>query len=267
MPEFNINPNSCRSCGTCVSSCPLGHLEMDTNPEVIEDTMCTTCGHCEASCPEGAIEVSDPELEPPMVDITSKISSEDLGNYMRNRRSIRNYQKRTIPRETIEEIMDIVRFAPSGVNQQPIEWIIIEEPSKVKELAGLVIDWMKKLVEDNSPLAQALPIESLIKVWKIGMDPILRGAPYVFIATAKADNPGAQIDGTIALSHLDLVLPSFGLGSCWAGFLKMASDYEPIRTFLELKEDYTFIGALMVGYPECKFYRIPKRKKLALKYI
>jgi len=267
MPEFNVNPNLCHSCGTCVSTFPLGHLEMNTHPEVISDTMCTTCGHCEASCPEGAIDISGPELEPPMVDISSKISSEEMGSYMRNRRSIRNYKNKTIPRETIEEVMDIVRFAPSGVNQQPIEWIIIEDPQKVKELSGLVIKWMEKLVEDDSPLAQMLPIESLIKVWKTGLDPILRGAPHVFIATAKNDNGSAATDGIIALSHLDLVLPSFGLGSCWAGFLKMASDFEPIKEFLGLKENYAFIGALMVGYPECKFYRVPKRKKLSVKYI
>ena len=267
MPEFNLNQNSCHSCGTCVSSCSLGHLEMNTNPQVIADTTCISCGHCEASCPEGAIDISGHELEPPLVDISSKISSEDMGSYMRNRRSIRNYKNRIIPRETIEEVMDIVRFAPSGVNQQPIEWIIIEDSQKVKELAGLCINWMEKLVEDNSPLTQVLPIESLIKVWKTGLDPILRGAPHVFIATAKAQEGSAPTDGVIALSHLELALPSFSLGSCWAGFLKMASDFEPIKEFLGLKEDELFIGALMVGYPECKFFRVPKRKKLSVKYI
>ena len=220
MPEFNLNRSACHSCGTCVSTCALGHLEMDTNPQIIEETMCTACGHCEASCPEGAINISGPELEPPMVDISSKISSEDMGSYMRNRRSIRNYKKKTIPHEIIEQIMDIVRFAPSGVNQQPIEWIIIEDPAKVKEMAGLVINWMEKLVEDNSPLTKVLPVESLIKVWKTGLDPILRGAPHLFIATAKADNRGAETDGTIALSHLDLVLPSFGLVPVGQVFLK-----------------------------------------------
>jgi len=267
MPEFNLNPSSCHSCETCISTCPLGHLEMNTHPQVIEDTMCTACGHCEASCPEGAINISGSELESPMVDISSKISSEDMGSYMRNRRSIRNYKNRTIPRETIEEIMDIVRFAPSGVNRQPIKWIIIEDPQKVKELAGLCINWMEKLIEDNSPLAQMFPFESLISVWKKGMDPILRGAPHVFVATAKADEGSAVTDGIIALSHLELALPSFDLGSCWAGFLKMASDFEPLKEFLGLKEDELFIGALMAGYPECKFYRVPKRKKLSVKYI
>jgi nitroreductase len=240
---------------------------MNTNPEVVADTMCIECGHCEAMCPEGAINISGPELEAPMEDISSKISPEDMGNYMRNRRSIRNYKKRAIPHGTIEEIMDVVRFAPSGGNQQPVEWIIIEDPQKVKELAGLVINWMEKLVEDNSPFAQILPVESLISVWKSGLDPILRGAPNLFIATAKSNEGSTPMDGTIALSYLDLLLPSFGLGSCWAGFLQMASDFKPIREFLGLKEGEVFLGALMAGYPECKFYRVPKRKKLSVKYI
>lgn len=267
MSEFNLNRSACSSCGTCVSACTSGRLKMNTNPEVIADMRCIECGHCEAMCPEGAINISGPELEAPMVDISSKISPEDMGNYMRNRRSIRNYKKRPIPRETIEEIMDVVRFAPSGGNQQPVEWIIIEDPQKTRELAGLVVKWMEKLVEENSPFAQVLPVESLISVWKSGLDPILRGAPNLFIATAKSNEGSTPMDGTIALSYLDLLLPSFGLGSCWAGFLQMAADFEPIREFLGLKDGEVFLGALMAGYPECKFFRVPKRKKLSVKYI
>ncbi|MDP3034548.1 MAG: hypothetical protein Q8M97_05470 [Methanobacteriaceae archaeon] len=40
----------------------------------------------------------------------------------------------------------------------------------------------------------------------------------------------------MTIIHLELALPSFDLGSFWAGFLKMASDFEPIREFLELKK-------------------------------
>ncbi len=47
----------------------------------------------------------------------------------------------------------------------------------------------------------------------------------------------------------------------------MASSFEPIREFLGLTKDYAFIGALMVGYPEGTFFRVPKRKKLSVKYI
>ena len=267
MSQLNLDQSKCNSCGSCVSNCPLGHVEMNNYPQTIPETSCSSCGHCEAGCSEGAINISGPNLEPPLVNISSKISPEDMGNYMRNRRSIRNYKKNTIPRKTIEEVMDIVRFAPSGVNQQPINWIIIEDPEKVKVLAGLCIQWMEKLVESNSPLAQLLPMKSLIKVSKTGSDPILRGAPHVFIANAQDSQGSAVTDGVIALSHLELALPSFDLGSCWAGFLKMASDYKPIREFLGLKENELFIGALMVGYPDCTFYRVPKREKLSVKYI
>jgi len=47
----------------------------------------------------------------------------------------------------------------------------------------------------------------------------------------------------------------------------MASDFEPIRELLGLKENEIFIGALMVGYPEIKFYRVPKRNKININYI
>ncbi len=265
MPEFNLNESKCNSCGTCSSLCPTGSIQMNQYPHQSPDSSCISCGHCEAGCEGGALQINNPNLEPPLTNISSKISPEELGAYMRNRRSIRNYKNKLVSPDTIKEVMDIVRYAPTGMNSQPVKWVILENPSKVKELSSICIDWMKKEVENDSPLSQYVPMESLITVWNTGIDPILRGAPHVFIATAS--DSSATVDGIIALSHLELALPAFGLGACWAGYLKMAATgYEKVNKFLNLKDD-SFIGALMVGYPESKYFRIPKRNKVDIRFL
>jgi nitroreductase len=34
-------------------------------------------------------------------------------------------------------------------------------------------------------------------------------------------NPAASTDAIIALTHVDVAAPSFGIGTCWAGFVAM----------------------------------------------
>lgn len=108
------------------------------------------CGQCEAVCPQGAFEVIDPDLKGAFNNkIEFNSSYEQIGNYMRGRRSTRRYKTETVDRKILEEVMDIVRYAPSAGNGQPVQWMIVHNPVKVKKLAGLAIDWMKKLVSED----------------------------------------------------------------------------------------------------------------------
>ncbi|MBU4534303.1 MAG: nitroreductase family protein [Euryarchaeota archaeon] len=76
---------------------------------------------------------------------------------MRNHRSIRNYKNKLVSPDIIEEVVDIVRYAPTGMNTQPVKWVILESPEKVKELSRICIDWMKKEVESDSPYPNIYP--------------------------------------------------------------------------------------------------------------
>lgn len=47
-----------------------------------------------------------------------------------NRRSIRKYKEKEVPREVIAKILEAARLAPSGTNKQPWQFIVYSGPAK-----------------------------------------------------------------------------------------------------------------------------------------
>lgn len=265
--KLKLDEKQCTKCGTCLAICPMAALEFKGNgfPGLKEDGVCLLCGHCEAVCPKGAAAVEAEGLTPPLgAPEPVTLTPEQAGGHFRLRRSVRHYQDKAAPQETLEQVLDIARFAPSACNTQPVKWLVIKEREEVKKLAGLVIDWMRDLRDNpQSNYKMEIPVESLIEAWEKGYDVISRGAPHLILAYAEKANRFAAVDAPIALTYLELALPAFGLGACWGGFFDIAlAHWPPLREALQLPEGFKSFGTLMVGYPKYKYQRIPKRNKL-----
>ena len=224
--------------------------------------MCIRCGHCEVSCPSQALLLNDrPDEKVPLSAGAGTISSGDMAFYLRKRRSVRHFTSDPVPKETILEILDIARYAASGGNGQPVQWIVVHDPEKVKKIAGLTIGWMKSLQNTDHPMSGYIP--TLIRAWESGCDVICRGAPHLLFAHIPEGNPVASVDAIIALTHVDLAAPAFGIGTCWAGFLAMAAaSYESLQKEIGIPAGRKCAYAMMFGHPQYKIYGIPRRKPL-----
>lgn len=69
----------------------------------------------------------------------------------------------------------------------------------------------------------------------------------------------AVADGAIALTFAELAAVSYGLGTCWAGFVMMAARSEAAAAALRLPAGHKLLGAMMIGYPKVNYHRIPLR--------
>ena len=257
-----LNKEICIKCGACAVNCPMGLIQITEFPEVSLESqfLCNQCGHCEAICPEGAIG----HLNSKKSDYTSMatITPQDMGLYMKFRRSIRQYEDKPVEKEILEEIFDIVRYAPSAGNGQPVQWIVFNDPDKVSKIAEASMEWMRDISKTDSPLNDMIPLASFVEAWENGMGTILRDAPCLVVAHAPEDNMMAVGDGMIALTHLDLALPSFGLGGCWAGLFNIVcNQHPPFKDMLGIPKGNNIIYPFMLGYPEYNYHRIPERNK------
>ena len=255
--------NKCAQCLTCVTDCGLGLLTVNAAgfPELApeREAACIRCGHCEAACPQAAAEHQArlPEITPEM-----------LGTYLKMRRSIRSYKDQPVDRTILNQIMDIVRYAPNGLNAQPLHWLIIYDAREVGRFSDLVIEWMRRITQINHPLAAALHCSDLIRAYEAGQDVICRRAPHMVVAYGPTENSSAPTDATIALAHLELAAPAFGLGACWAGFFQIAATVDPgFKQALGIPAPYGALGSMMIGIPKYKHYQIPARNEAKIVWM
>ncbi len=98
--------------------------------------------------------------------------------------------------------------------------------------------------------------------WNAGEERICRGAPHIIICHGDKDyNMGAE-DGALALGYLELYAPILDLGACWGGYFYSAVNRHPaLFNALGLPQGHRAYGAVMVGYPQLKYQRLPIRKK------
>ena len=100
----------------------------------------------------------------------SKMDYDSLLELVKNRRSIRKFKTDPVSDEHIDKILEVARQAPSGLNSQPWEFIVITDPAMLDTLGWVYFrmgEYQKALV----PLEQALDLapEADIILYHMGM--------------------------------------------------------------------------------------------------
>ena len=266
MSLFMIDKEKCKGDGICAMECPLGIITMDVHAHVPvpcegAESACINCGHCVAVCPHGAFSLNTMPAEECCPQSAGwNLSAQTIEPFFKGRRSVRIYKKDIVSRDIFEKIIDITRYAPSGINRQPVRWIVIYDSAKVYKIAQETINWMRTLVDAQSAMAQSLHMYSLIGAWDKGKDLICRGAPHLVLTYALKDDMTAPQACTIATTYLELAALPFGLGTCWAGYVNMALNFWPqAQKLAGIPAKASCFSAMMVGYPKLPYYRVPLR--------
>ncbi|MCD6519318.1 MAG: nitroreductase family protein [Anaerolineae bacterium] len=148
----------------------------------------------------------------------------DFAELVRKRYSVRAYQSRDIPKESLRRILEAFILAPTAANRQALGVIVIHTKGKEKELERIYhADWFAK----QPPLVLcvcAIPEQCWSR---------RDGKNY------------ADVDAAIAMDHLILAATEEGLGTCWIG----AFDPGAAREVLSLPANVEPIAFTPLGYP------------------
>ena len=132
MGLLTIDEGLCKKDELCVADCPTAILRIDEGmgiPQMVPggEAMCLRCGHCVAVCPHGALDHAEVPLagcDPVRKELT--IGFEQAAQFLRSRRSVRRFKDQPVERETLGQLIDVARCAPTASNLQLLEWISLE---------------------------------------------------------------------------------------------------------------------------------------------
>ena len=271
--RFYVDPEKCNRDRICVEACGRRLIEMreaDSVPTLIADVeeLCINCGHCVAVCPSGALALDTMRPEDcPQIRSELLIDLDEAEQFLRSRRSIRNYNDKPIERDKLNKLIQVSGYAPSAHNARPVHFLVIEDKAEVRRLSGLVVDWMRVTIKEDPVLAKRFRYDRVVAFWDMGKDPICRNASHLIIAHATENSRLAQVDCILALAYAELIALPLGLGATWAGYMMAATiSYPPLVEALNLPEGHKCFGVLMVGYPKLKYVRMPLRNPPAVEW-
>ena len=274
MSFFIVDAQKCRRCGVCVAECPNRLILQDGETGLPKlryrgEQDCILCGHCVAACPFYALNLEPlPAAGFVPLDKELKINFEQGEQFLKSRRSIRAYKDKPVPREVLDQIMDVARFAPTASHRQEVRWLLVEDPATTHRIAELVIESMTAVRRAEPERAKQYRMAGLIAGWIKGRDLILRGAPHLAVAWTEQPGRWAAVDCAIALTYVELAAHAAGVAACWAGFFTHAVEhYPPLKELLGLPPQAQVHGGQMLGYARYPYPRLPWRKPLELRRI
>ena len=154
---------------------------------------------------------------------------------IKERGSIRKYKDEPIAKNKLMEVLEAARFAQSAANRQPLEFIVVTDPT-IK----------KKLVE--AARGQSFVGESAAVI-------VCLADPNRSAKVGPFD--GFLIDSAIAVENMVLTAWDIGLGSCWIG----AFNEERVKELLGIPMQLRVVSLLTLGYPDER-PRAKNRKEL-----
>lgn len=145
-----------------------------------------------------------------------------------NRRSIRKFKQQPVPKETLKRSVDAARLSPSGMNYQPLKYIVVDDANLLPEVFS-TLTWAR-----NIPGYKHTPNEVPAAYIVILSDIMISG------------QPGNDVG--IAAMSISMVAYEEGVASCMLGSV----DREKLRKILKVPEHIQIPLVVALGYPQEK---------------
>jgi nitroreductase len=101
---------------------------------------------------------------------------------MAQRRSVREFSDRPVPRELIEDAIRTAGTAPSGANMQPWQFVAVDDPALKQEIREAVEEEEKTTYEERMPDEWREALAPLGTDWQ---KPYLTTAPWIVVCFAE----------------------------------------------------------------------------------
>jgi nitroreductase len=247
-------------------------------PVSIDYEKCTDCSLCVQTSPRCFSKDGD--------KVTPLVDTADFIQLIRERRSHRAFLDKKIPKEHLRKLIDTVRYAPTGHNDQTVEIILVENPGRRKKLSNLAVDFEAAGLKENEQKlnemkssgrgtpAQMAELEGwvgflrmLVQMRDASLDPIFYEAPAVAIFHSPMTSVTPKDNCVIASTTMGLLARTFGLETTYIALFEAAvKGYKPLRDELGLPEGHEVLSVIILGYPRVPYLRTVDGKPIKTRW-
>lgn len=142
----------------------------------------------------------------------------DAIEVLKSRRSIRTYTQQAVPQDIIEEIIDCARLAPTAMNDQPWDFIVVTR---------------------HELLAQIPPM--------LGHAKFIADAALAVLVLAREASYAVE-DCCAATENLLIAAAAHGLGACWVAGTRQEYGPAVVKAF-GAPADRQLVAIVSFGYP------------------
>lgn len=143
-----------------------------------------------------------------------------------SRRSVRRYEQKSIPDEMLRQVLRAGMYAPSAMNSQPWEFIVVRAPSVLLSLSKLAPYW--------GMLPQA-------------------GAAIVVVANLANYRSSHQDffiqDCSACTENMLIAAHGLGLGGVWLGLHPKTNLQEQVASLLDIPKAIVPFSVVSLGFP------------------
>ncbi len=193
----------------------------------------------------------------------------DLLSAIKERKSLRAFKPDPIPKERIEEILKLTIHAPSAINLQPWEFVVVTGEEKERLGRRLVKVYKEKQIACSPGNVKPLPktyakrgaktlelMKPFFEEMRVDINQYVNegscdfyGAPVAILLCLDDSFPAARmVDIGIALGYLVLAAHEFGLATCPIGLITAYED--EIKDLLNIPENKNVVIGVALGYPD-----------------
>jgi len=160
---------------------------------------------------------------------TADVSIDDFLSLCRQRRSVRWFEQKPVPRALVVKALDAALQAPSACNRQPFLFRYFDQPSDARRIAGIAMG--------TAGYAENVPA-LLVVLGDLGCYPHER------------DRHVPYIDASLAAMQFMLALETLGLASCPINWPDVDALERRMAGALELPPHIRPVMLIAVGYPD-----------------
>ncbi|WP_020224926.1 nitroreductase family protein [Holdemania massiliensis] len=238
-----VDKSRCIGCGFCVRDCPVNHLQLRQQKAQTVSDHCIQCGHCVAVCPKQAVSLSGYACAPVEKPKLDRLDPQALLDTLRFRRTIRQFQKREVAPEIMDQIIEAGWLTHTAKNKRDVSFVVLDQQKdRIEQMAV-------KLFRRIQPAAGL--VNSLVREHPIDDHFFFFEAPAVIVILAED-----KTNGLLAAQNMEYVAEACGLGVLYSGYFTMAAQASgQIRKALKLQRGQKIAMTLVLGYPAVHYQR------------